>query len=169
MFVKITKKGWAGYTGPLGTAYFENGFAELASIEANRIGSITEIVEVDEEGNEIGPVRPSHGMVVTRNMSAPVTASRRALPGKPAEKTEEPEENEDGAEGGGNEETEEATVYTRDELEKIADEKGIGGLREIATPLGLKSTSMADLIEQILDKQEDENAGAATSETTNEE
>ena len=35
-------------------------------------------------------------------------------------------------------------------LEKVADAKGINGLREIAEPLGLKGRSIPDLIKQIL-------------------
>lgn len=41
--------------------------------------------------------------------------------------------------------------YTREELEAIADEKGINGLRDIATPLGLKGTSIRMLLDKIYD------------------
>ncbi len=36
--------------------------------------------------------------------------------------------------------------FTEEELVAIADEKGIAGLRELATPLGLKGTSIATLM-----------------------
>lgn len=42
---------------------------------------------------------------------------------------------------------------TREELEAIADEKGISGLREIGNELGVKSNSIEDLIGKILAAQ----------------
>lgn len=39
--------------------------------------------------------------------------------------------------------------YTRAELEAVADESGIQGLREIADPLGIKATSIRKLIDEI--------------------
>jgi hypothetical protein len=43
--------------------------------------------------------------------------------------------------------------YTREGLEVIADDKGIAGLREIAVPLGVKSKSVGELVDQILKAQ----------------
>ena len=41
--------------------------------------------------------------------------------------------------------------YTLEELEKIADNKGLKGLREVAKPLGIKGTSINGLIEAIME------------------
>lgn len=39
--------------------------------------------------------------------------------------------------------------YTAEQLEKIADEQGIAGLRAIAEPLGIKARSIAELIKEL--------------------
>lgn len=39
--------------------------------------------------------------------------------------------------------------YTREELEEIADKKGINGLRDIAAPLGIRDTSIRKLLDKI--------------------
>ena len=43
-----------------------------------------------------------------------------------------------------------APGFTRASLEKIADKDGIAGIRDIATPLNLKSKSVSELINAIL-------------------
>jgi hypothetical protein len=43
-----------------------------------------------------------------------------------------------------------AALYTREQLEAIADQQGIVGLREIATPLGIKGKSIVELIEELV-------------------
>lgn len=42
------------------------------------------------------------------------------------------------------------TVYARADLEKIADDDGIDGLRKIATPLNIKGRQITELIDKIL-------------------
>lgn len=43
--------------------------------------------------------------------------------------------------------------YSREQLAKIADEKGIQGLRDIALPYDIRGTSISGLIEAILGRQ----------------
>ena len=45
-------------------------------------------------------------------------------------------------------------VFTREQLEAIADKKGIAGLREIAAPYGVKDKSITGLIEAVLKAQD---------------
>jgi hypothetical protein len=45
-------------------------------------------------------------------------------------------------------------TYSREELEAIADDKGIQGLREIADPLNVKGVSIRTLLDGILKAQE---------------
>ena len=45
-------------------------------------------------------------------------------------------------------------VYSREELEAIADKDGIQGLRDIGNPLNVKATAIDKLIEMILLAQE---------------
>lgn len=44
-------------------------------------------------------------------------------------------------------------IWTLEELNAIADEKGIEGVRDVATPMGLKGRGIAELISAILEKQ----------------
>ena len=48
---------------------------------------------------------------------------------------------------------EKVVKYTREQLEQVADEKGMAGLRRIADEFGLKGKSIPGLIEAILQKQ----------------
>lgn len=41
-------------------------------------------------------------------------------------------------------------VWTREELSRIGNEGGINGLREIATPMGIKGRGVEELIDEIL-------------------
>lgn len=45
------------------------------------------------------------------------------------------------------------TRWTRESLEKVADEKGISGLREIATSYGVRGRGIVELITEILAAQ----------------
>ncbi len=140
--VKIVEKGWAGYTGNLGTAVFENGVAEITRLEANRIGATIKIVELDEDDGET-VVNVADAIVKNRANHAEIV--------KPLDEASEADIEKDAkrvidkmtrASGTGE--------HTREKLEAIADAEGIKGIREIATPLGLKSTSIAALIDMIL-------------------
>lgn len=53
-------------------------------------------------------------------------------------------------------------VFTQAQLEKVADDEGIAGLRKIADPFDIKSTSIAKLIEMILVAQSGNAPAAAT-------
>jgi hypothetical protein len=187
--IRLTEKGWAGFTGNMGTAVFMDGEADVSELEASRIGANIEVMRIDAEGEVIEQISPSLDIVRTKNLSAEVVAASptsemilitptdgddliaaglealsahlvppaeggatdpAADPGSPGEGTQGAE----GAPAEGGEATSTAqTTYTREELEKIADEKGIKGLREIADPLGLKSNSIVPLIDSILEKQ----------------
>ena len=175
--IRLTEKGWAGFTGNMGTAVFVDGEADVSELEASRIGANIEVMRIDAEGEVIEQISPSLDIVRTKNLSAEVveasptsdmilitptdgddliTAGLEALSAHlvpPAEGGET-----DPGAGDGTVEVTEATSttptnYTREELEKIADEKGIKGIREIADPLGLKSNSIVPLIDAILEKQ----------------
>lgn len=169
--IRITEKGWQGFTGNMGTAVFEDGVADVSELEALRIGSNIEIKRIDDEGEDQEQISPSLDITRYKKLSAEVaevsagdemklivpTDGAEAIDAAMAEFTSlatNPEENPESEEA---EETEEnptpKTVYTREDLEKIADAQGIKGLREIADPLGLKSTSIVPLIDAILEAQ----------------
>ncbi|MCR9222940.1 MAG: hypothetical protein NXH70_02625 [Hyphomonas sp.] len=147
--IKIVQKGWEGFSSNLGTTVFKDGIAECDEREAVRIGAIVQIMRLDDEDNEDGVINVGHEITLTKDLSAeiqPPLQTAEALAKLKAE--EEPDESEEA-------ETEKDPVvkWTEESLEKIADENGIKGLREIGEPLGVKSTKISELIDKILEVQ----------------
>ena len=125
---------------------------------------------LDKDGEEEAPFSVAEVMSKTRHMEAPVVLSLRAqqellaaeasdedikaaleafeekTAGLEAEQPEEEDEEEE-------DEPEERKIYTREELEAVADDSGIRGLREIGDPLNVKATSLTTLIDLILKAQ----------------
>lgn len=184
--IRLTEKGWAGFTGNMGTAVFMDGEADVSELEASRIGANIQVMRIDAEGGTIEQISPSLDIVRTKNLSAEVVAhsptsemilitpadggemiaaglealSAHLVPPVEGGETDLAAVPGEGVEAVADEVVEitEATSttptnFTREELEKIADEKGIKGIREIADPLGLKSNSIVPLIDAILEKQ----------------
>lgn len=141
MKIKIVENNWDGYNGPLAGYNFIDGVSEddIPAHKALYIGGTIKIVDA-----ETGlPVSESQEALVLRNV--PVKASEELKLAPIEEKVEVAAE----------EKVEVAVVkYTRAELEAIADEKGIKGIREIAAPYGIKSTSIVELMEAILKAQD---------------
>lgn len=147
MKVRITQKNWLNFTGSFGTAQFVDGIADVAISEAMRLGALIEIRVVNPDGSDGEIISPSNDMLLTERLSAQVTPSRRiqTVEETPVQADDDIEPVED--------DTEEAKVWTSKELEAVADEGGIAGLREIATPMGIKGTSIHGLIEAIINHQ----------------
>lgn len=156
--IKITQAGWDGYTGILGTMIFENGVSTTVPtrVQAAQFGVVMKFVEVDEDGNELGQMSANAELVRTAKIAieptepmkrADVLSAERAAsePTKTAEEAPDPMPFDAPAEP--------AKVWTREELEAVADKSGINGLRKIGTPMGAKNTSISKLIEEILQAQ----------------
>lgn len=151
--VVIAQKGWSGFTGNMGSTYFENGYAELSDSEIRRIAANIKLQEVDEYGNELGFVGPTVDMVRTSKLSAPVVKSRRTYKNK----TEETSGSQISQKKEIKDDIKEVSeFYTRDDLEGVADLDGIKGLRKIAESYGIKGTSISNLIEEILIAQDED-------------
>ncbi len=139
--IRITEPGWGTFTSHLGGVEFVDGLSvELVppSVMA-QLGSVLRIEAVDD-GKQAGQAQV---LINTHGNSAPVVAELErqsqeeldkttATPSKPKVSVVVTER------------------FTRAQLEKIADEKGIAGLREIAGKLNLKGRGIAELIEEIL-------------------
>lgn len=172
--IRITEKGWAGFTGNMGTAIFENGEAEVSELEALRFGASIQITRIDADGVEVDQISPSLDITRTKSLSATVVAplaadtatlltplqsdadidkslelftNYLAAAGLHFVKTEADPAFE------GTTKVTTVKIYTRDELEKIGDAAGIKGLREVADVYGIKSTAIATLIDGILEAQ----------------
>lgn len=141
MLVKITQPGWESYNGPLcAGVMFENGVStdHVSFSEAMQLGAMISVVEIDAEGNEMGPVSPAHEIVRTRDIAAEI---EEPLPTEAAiQEAEMPHEPEGATD----------KTFTEEELEAIAEEHGIGGLRLIGDRLGVKNTSIKGLIREII-------------------
>lgn len=178
--LKLTAPEMATFSSYMGTVKFTNGVSdeEVSSADARLLGSITKVAFIDENDDEIGMAGLGQENVDLRTKGAPIVkdnvreadapskaeevtppdidvvpeAPKASEEDKTAEELEEAIKNAetDGSDG----ENAPVKVYTREDLEAVADEKGIAGLREIGDALGQKSNSVETLIDKILTAQE---------------
>ncbi len=163
--VKIEESGFDKFTGDMGGTEFVNGVSvgDLSIADVNRLGASVRVVEVleDEEGGIVTGAQMGVGSVLaeSRDVSYEVQA-QDAQDGLDKEAYGDFKENEgeeiDAEEGQEAEEAKEAlqVIYTKEQLEKIADEKGADGVREIAKKLDVKGRSIVELIKGIISAQE---------------
>jgi len=154
MKIRIVEKGWAGFTGELGRSVFVDGISvdHVAPADIERIGSSVRIEEVQEniavgEGTQLGPANQD---LQAQNLRAEVAKTR--APRTPQIK--------DGNEPGAEPEkpfvqvpVDSAKIWSFEELEQLADARGIAGIREIATTLNLKGNSISKLIGAVMKAQ----------------
>lgn len=180
--VRLTNPTMATFSSHMGVTKFENGVSvdHVSAREIAHLGAITGIEVIEDDGST-RPGGPGADMIANRGMSAPVETKLVAVGelNSPveitpppmvikAEKVEAETEAEKAqtelnaevaameaaAAAEANIAPDEATVvYTREELELIADDKGIGGLRDIGDKLDAKSNSIEGLIDKILTAQ----------------
>lgn len=139
MKIKITEAGFESYTGIFGTVDFLNGVS-VSDVSQNELMLLSAIMRVESlDGTQQG----SNAQYV-ESYDQRVTAEQvEALPAATEPVAKKPK-------------------YTHDELAKIADEKGIEGLREIGNEFGVKAQSIAKLIDLIKDAQFQEELKTAT-------
>lgn len=135
MKLKITEKGWGGYTGFLGQVEFVDGVsvADVGPGQAQMLGAIVRCEGVEDGINpSISEKMATMKARDAKNNEVAKRKEREARKAKPGEIKID------------------LTPYSKEVLEKIADEKGIKGVREIADQVGVVSKSVEDLIEKIL-------------------
>lgn len=147
MKLRITQKGFENYSGQMGMILFENGVSvyDVKERDALRLSSL---IQCRWESGDVVTITK-----VEVEPSAPVgrVTQMAQTDGKPERV------------GGDDSESTryysnlKPTVqpvvtkrYTRAELEKIADESGINGLRKIAGPMNIRATSINKLIDDLL-------------------
>ena len=153
MKIKLIEPGYETYTGFFGIVEFENGVSthDVSSIEASLLSSILQVEDADT-GEKVGQ-----------------NELERQNWGRAAESTRLPTQAEIDAENGAgsidmetlgavaqaivNLITPEKKTYTREELEAIADKRGIAGIREVADQFDIKGTSIVKLIDAIMAAQ----------------
>jgi hypothetical protein len=133
MKIRLIEPGWENLTGQFGAHEFVDGVSveDLSKADATHLANIIRVENVDTGAN------PSDSQKVLDHYNdvAPVEAVPvKAEP--PAAVVID-------------------KVYTGAELEALADEQGIKGLREIADKWGIKATSIAKLIAEMIAFQKD--------------
>lgn len=147
--VKIAQKGWETFSGYLEGVKFEDGIS-LESISlhtAERLGCSMKIV--DAETDE--PVSSSNRILQARDQSvAPGRLTMTMAEYKASLETEEapaPTEEPEPAP-----EPVKKPSYTREQLEAIADNGGITGLREFAKDFNVNGRSIPGIIDALMEK-----------------
>jgi len=144
MKLKITEKGFENLTGPIAEVMFADGVSvdEVSGEQAQRISAAMRCETL--EG-----VNPSASAEMLRSHAkrADVVAEM-----KRGEEDQTPHAIVEAASPIAKSEGS-ADAWTRETLEAVADKGGIKGLRAIAEPLGVKATSIKELITEVLDAQ----------------
>jgi hypothetical protein len=146
--IKLVKR--PTFTGTFGRYAFTEGVSELMPrSEAERLAAITTVEFVDamnmwerkraERGELVGTRKAEQ----TRNKAAEQRAAKAAV----ALPTEPKSELDDAPHTLGK------RVYTRSELEDVADSKGIAGLRSIGNPMNARSNTIRGTIDAIMKAQ----------------
>jgi len=136
--VILKGKGWEGFNGLFGQYEFKDGRSveDLPTLEASRLAAIAPI-ETEEGHNP----SPSQQLIDMRDVRASdKRTTTRLVRDAESEKAAQKANECDSA----------VPTITREQLEAIADKRGINGLREVASEYGVTSKSIQGLIDGIL-------------------
>lgn len=138
-FLRIIQQGWEAYTGPLYGITFENGVSVdgYSAIQAAQVAGTVQAEEVI--GDKTHNPSVSQEILNWKNRALDQDMVRQASTGELVKSQDLKTDL-----------TPVKIAYSRAQLEAIADEKGIAGIREITDPLNIKSTSIGKLIEEVL-------------------
>jgi hypothetical protein len=151
MKIKIIQKGWEGYTGILGTVMFKDGVStrDLTPNEQAYFSVVMRVAEIENDGTETH-YSASAELTRTGKIQMPVVEKRKTVEQIEAEAPAPAADEVTAPDPMPVEQPTEKKVWTREELEEVADKDGIRGLRVIGTPMGAKNTSIHKLIDEIL-------------------
>lgn len=132
MKIRITQPGWEGYTGHLGMVEFADGVSveDISRGDAAALAALVSIEDVSTGKNPSDAQRMIDANGDAAKVETPVAAPAPEAPVATPEK-----------------------VYTRAELEEVADKGGIKALREIGDTMGVKDNSIVQLIDKIMSWQ----------------
>lgn len=132
MKLRMIDPAWAGFTGQMGEYEFVDGLSvdDIPDRAAQRLSAQFQMEYEDGSSSN-----PAQELINMRQMSVDDGVQLQNQNDTSISKAMAPK------------------VWTRAELEDIADMKGIAGIREIADPMGLRSNAVAKLIAAILQAQ----------------
>lgn len=136
MKLRLMQPGFETYTGQMGVVFFENGLstADVRPIDAIRMAAVM-TCEWDNGAS------PSVAQSILDNADTPAPTFVSGADGQ---------HDREAAATAAAAPAVAAVVYTAEELEAIADKRGIRGLREIGDKVGVKGNAIRDLIEAIV-------------------
>lgn len=145
--LKLIQRNYVGYTGQIGRWDFVDGVSveRIPPVERVRIAANFHVIEIDDEGNDLGSPSPSQAVVANHRTRLEL---RQPLP----RQTEEEKQDENVRAVMGAEDR--RVLLTREALEKVVEESGIAGLREVAALWNVKSKSIPVLLQMVLDAQD---------------
>lgn len=136
--LRIVESGWANYTGTFGNVDFLDGISvdPVPWREQQRLGGLIRMESAEEE-DEQAEIGPAAELIRNRDLSTddPIVAGADVIVRI------------------GDEDRLAAANHTREELEDLADKRGLAGLREVAVGWGVIGRSIPDLITKILQAQ----------------
>lgn len=150
-YLKIVSKGWQGYNGQLNIITFKDGVSTepVDRRIADRIAASVSVVRCNAdgtEGEEIEPVGPQHRLISETLVRAAVTTSL-------ATQSEADKAMEARLDAARVLTAPLETLFTREELEKVADGTGMKGLREVGDKWNVRGRAIPELIDKILAAQ----------------
>lgn len=144
--LRIVEPGWENFTGDFGTIDFVDGVSvePVAPVYARRLANTVRVEEVNEDGSAGN--NPSDSQRVIDFAATPAEANMN----DPVESAVNP--------------VTIAKLYSKDELMAMADAGGIAALRPIGAGYGVKSNSIAQLVDKILTAQQNKASPASVLE-----
>lgn len=141
--IKLMEPGFQRFSGVMGEIAFEQGVSvePVAGWLAERLGSAMRVRKLEDNGDEGVSPGVSQQILDSGRVAFGSTTERAAEVVKNSEKPAEKAQT--------------LPVYTRAELEEIADDKGIQGLREAIEPYGVKGRKIVELINAVMQIQRD--------------
>ncbi|MCG5512853.1 hypothetical protein [Ectothiorhodospira shaposhnikovii] len=145
MKLRIVEPGWEFYTGPFSGVMFLNGVStrDVTKFEEDRIAASVRVVS--EDGQAVGA---ANDIIRGKDLRAEVVPESARADAESEKVTVEAVQEPPVAK-----KVSDDKVWTQEELESVADSRGIAGLREIGEPLGVRSKSIKELIDGIIKAQ----------------
>ena len=157
--IRITQKGWEGFSDSIGIVRFVDGVSveDVSNAEAERIGANISVEFLDKPG--VTP-NPAQRLIDAKNQDSEDIGYKSRFDENPSEEKQEVEQVPVGPQVPV-EPTEEpeavnldAFDFNRQSLELIAEQQGIKGLRVLAEPIGVKGTAIGSMIQEMLKVKE---------------